>query len=565
MDIYREYGREFLSPDENMGEVDVIRSAYKRLNNLKTDSEKDIEKWTHAWSEILSAISEKNVRAYFSMTRDTRDKSAEEEFTRLANEVIPLVEELDEVAKKRFVSLPEEWVPDKLSIAKKKAEWQIEIYRKENLPLISKNINLQKEYNKITGGWETEFEGETVTPQQLNPYLESPDRKLRERAWHAKIGMHLNDYDRLNELFDEMMEIRKEIAENAGLSDYVAYQYKKYGRLSYNREDAEKFRNSIHKFVVPAVVKIVERRREMMNLDEFHPWDTITDPSGANPPVIYDTIDELKEKTAKVLGSVDEKFSEAFKLMDEKGYLDLENRQGKAPGAYMNTLHEERISLIFANSVGTSRDFDTLIHECGHAMHGFLARHLPYQARKAPIEFAEVASMSLELLARPHWDIVYTEEEKERIGTKQLEDTLIFLPFMAMLDEFQEWVYTSEDGESAEKRAEYWRTLNDKYRPYLNYESLDSEEGLGWQYPHIFTAPLYYIEYGIAQVGALQVYKRSLSNYDKTVEDYKYALSLGNTVSLPELFNSVGIKFVMNYTDVLKEVVGVVMKKVGLE
>jgi oligoendopeptidase F len=362
-----------------------------------------------------------------------------------------------------------------------------------------------------------------------------------------------------------MLSIRKEIAKNADMEDYVAYQYKNYKRLSYDRDDTEKFRKSILKYVVPATTKIIEHRKKLMGIDNFRPWDLKADPQGEEPPVIYETIDELKEMTADVLSKVDEQFGEAFRLMDKRGYLDIENRPGKAPGAYMNEFSEERIPLIFANSVGTSRDFDTLIHEGGHAIHGFSKRHLLYPARRVPIEFAEVASMSLELLARPHWHIVYNEEDRERIGIKQLEDTLLFLPFMAMIDEFQNWVYTKKDGEKSDKRAEYWCKLETKYRPQIDYKGLEDEQKIGWQYDHVFTAPLYYVEYGIAQVGALQVYIRSINNYDRAVEDYKKALSLGNIVSLPELFSEAGVKFVMNSPEVLKDVVDLVMKKIGLD
>jgi len=265
-----------------------------------------------------------------------------------------------------------------------------------------------------------------------------------------------------------------------------------------------------------------------------------------------------------VLKNIDPEFEEAFRLMDRMGYLDLENRPGKAPGAYSNDFPEERMALVFGNAVGTSGDFDTLMHESGHAIHSLSSRQLPYLARAYPIEFAEVASMSMELLARPYWDIVYTPEDRKRIGIEQLEGLLKFLPSMAMLDEFQDWVYTHPEGAVSDARDDYWRKLAAKYMPYVDYTGLDRELSRGWQYLHVYEVPLYYIEYGIAQLGAMQVFVNSLEDYPQAVKDYKYALTLGTTVGLPELFESAGVKFVMKHPDVLERVTGEIMKLIDL-
>ncbi|MCP4228656.1 MAG: M3 family oligoendopeptidase [bacterium] len=555
MDIYKEYPRRFLDTDADLGDPKEIRAAYASLAEMPVDTKEQADAWSAAWDEVNSAISQVIAKAYFETTKDTRDEKAEAEFKRIADEVIPLAQDLDEKAKRRFLSFPAEWVPDELGIARTNAEWAVELFRENNLPLITKNINLENEYYKITGAWETEFEGEMLTPQQLKPYLESPDRAVREKAWRAQQGMHLADYDKLNGLFDRLMTVRKELATNADMFDYADYQYRNYARLSYGREDAKRFREAVLDNVVPAVEKIYERRVKKLGLDTVRPWDLNADADGKAPPKIYEDIADLKEKVERILRSVDHEFGDAFRLMDEKGYLDLENRSGKAPGAYMNEFAEERLPLIFANSVGTSRDMDTLVHEGGHAMHGFLSRHLPYHAREIPTEYAEVASMSLELLARPYLDIVYNEDDRERIALRQLEATLTFLPFMAMLDAFQDWVYTNAKGDDSEARADYWRELETLYRPFIDYGGLDAERDLGWQYNHVFTVPLYYIEYGIAQVGALQVFMRSLADYDSAVLDYKRSLSLGATAGLPELFEAAGVKFVLKHPEVLRDAV----------
>ncbi len=376
--------------------------------------------------------------------------------------------------------------------------------------------------------------------------------------------MQLADARKLEDLFDKMLKVRKAMAKNAGLPSYVEYQYKRYSRLSYGPKDAERFRDAIKKFVVPAVSKIYERRRAKLGLRTMRPWDLAADPDGAEPPKVYKGIPELKAKALKVFAKVDREFVEAFELIDSKGYMDLDNRPGKAPGAYCNDYAEERMTVMFCNSVGTSGDFDTLMHEGGHAIHGLLSRHWNALARDVPLEFAELASMSMEMLARPHWGLVYKPADAKRVGIQQLESTLAFLPFMAMLDEFQSWVYADPRGAKAAERAKFWRVLEKKYRPHVDWTGLDAESGMGWQYNHVYTVPLYYVEYGIAQVGAAQVFLRAKKEYARAVKDYKAALSLGCTVSLPELYSRAGIKFVMDEPGVLRKVVDGLSKEIGI-
>ena len=564
MDLKTQYSRAFLSLDDDMGNPETIKTAYARLEELPVDTQEQAAAWMDAWNEIMSAVSEKKARIYFDITKDTKDEAAAKEYGRLANEVMPVVGELDEAMKKRFLALPKDWVPEEYAIALQNAQWAVELFCKENLPLISKDMEFRQEFQQISGAWETEFEGKKVTPSMLRPFLKKPDRAIREKAWHAGMGMYLADKENLNVLFDKMLVNRNQKAKNAGYDSYINFQYKNMERLSYGPDDTKAFRDAIFRYVVPAVNKIMARRMEKLGLETFRPWDSSADPDGAEPPKIYKDLADLKDKAAKVLTSIDPEFEEAFWLMDRMGYLDLENRPGKAPGAYSNDFAEERTALIFGNAVGTSDDFDTLMHESGHSIHTLSCRHLPLLARSYPIEFAEVASMSLELLARPYWDIVYTPEDRKRIGNEQLEDLVTFLPFMAMIDEFQDWVYTHPEGADSNARDNYWKGLATKYMPHVDYSGLEKEQSRGWQYLHVYEVPLYFVEYGIAQVGAMQVFVKSLENYDQAVKDYKHSLTLGTTVGLPELFEAAGVKFVMKHPEQLERVTNAVMKLIDL-
>jgi oligoendopeptidase F len=564
MDLTTRYPRTFLRRGEDMGDPRTIKKAYARLMAMPVSTKAEVERWCDAWGEVMSSVSEKVAKTYWRVTNDTNDKTAQAEYARLAERVVPLTEKLDDAAKHRMLEIQKAWIPKDMRVARERVKCVAEIYCKANLPLIARNIKLANKYDKIVSVWQTEFDGKKLTASQLRPYLETPDRKVREEAWRARAGMHAADRAKLDDLFDRMLEVRKRMAINAGTRDYVDYRYRQLKRISYDRGGAERFREAIKRHVVPAATKIMDRRRRKLLLKAMRPWDVQADPNGAKPPKVYKDVADLKNKGAKVLGAIDPEFAKAFRCMDRKGYLDLENRPGKAPGAYSNDYAEERMLVIFCNSVGTSDDFDTLVHEGGHAMHGFASRHLHYLARDIPLEFCEVASMALELLARPHWSFVYDERERERIGRKQLEDALLFLPFMAMLDEFQAWVYIDPGGESASGRARKWRDLEAKYRPYLDWEGLESEQEMGWQYNHVYTVPLYYIEYGIAQVGALQLFLNSLSDYGTAVKAYKRALSLGCTVNLPELYATAGVGFVVKNPSILQDVVDGIMEQVGL-
>ncbi|MFH0815465.1 MAG: M3 family oligoendopeptidase [Methanobacteriota archaeon] len=564
MDLKKKYPRKFLKKGENMGNPKAIRAAYSRLDKMPMGDKMETARFCEAWGEAVSGIFEVFARSYWAVTTDTRDKKAEKEYSRLAEEVIPLQEELDDKVKRRLLKAKKEWVPKDLAVFRTKAEWAVKLYREENLPRVGENIKLANEYQRLVSEWQTEFDGKRRTASQLRPYLEKPDRKLREKAWRARMKMQADDCAKLDALFDRMLVVRNQMAKAAGLPDYVEYQYRRYSRLSYDRKDAEKFRAAIHKYVVPAASMIFERRRKMLRLPTIRPWDLAANPDGADPPKVYRDIPDLKAKAVKVLGAVDPEFAEAFTLLDKKGYLDLENRPGKAPGAYCNDYAEERMTVIFCNSVGTSGDFDTLMHEGGHAIHGLMCRDKNAMARDVPLEFAELASMAMEKLSRPHWNMVYNKKDEVRIKRQQLETAMTFLPFMAMLDEFQAWVYSDPKGARAAERSKFWAGLEKKYRPHIDWSGLEQEEGMGWQYNHVYTVPLYYIEYGIAQVGALQVFLRSKRDYEKAVKDYKKGLSLGCTVGLPELYKAAGIKLVMKEPDILGKVVGGIMGEVGL-
>lgn len=564
MDIFTPYPRRFLATDENLGDPAVLRAAYERLLALPVGIQAEVDCWLAATNEIDDVLDEIVSKANFAFSCNTADEAAEKEFQRLIDEILPINQEMSEKVNQVFLAIPAGMLPSNMSVRRKKAEWEVEIYRDANIPLTQEANTQTMQYDKMVGSWRCDWEGKQVTPQFLSLYLTKPDRSLREKAYRAQKTPFRASIGKQNELYKQMMKVRKQMAVNSDMGDFMHFMYKGKGRLSYTPEDTKRFRDAIRQYVTPLVSRIFEKRAKMMGIESIRPWDLQVEPEGKEPPVVYSDMKDLKQKTARLLHEVDPAFSEAFLFMDFKGLLDLDNRENKAPGAYCSTLGEMRLPLIFANSVGTARDLDTVIHEGGHAMHSLLARALPNNIRHAPMEFCEVASMSLELLVRPFALTVYKEEDWKRIARKQLEDALVFLPFMSMIDEFQSWVYIDPAGEKPEARAEYWRDLDKKYRPYINWEGFEDVGSNGWMYNHVFTVPFYYIEYGVAQIGALQIFLRSLENYKAAVDGYQKALSLGGSVGLPELFETAGVRFVLKHPEVLADVVDKISKLIDL-
>jgi oligoendopeptidase F len=407
------------------------------------------------------------------------------------------------------------------------------------------DLKLGQEYEKVSGNETAEFQGQTYTLTQLKPFLEEPDRSVREGAWRARVAARLADAPLYDEMFDKMLELRQQIARNAGFDNYLDYKFREYKRFDYTPEDCLAFHAAIEKHVVPFTVRERERRRKLLGVDSIRPWDTEVDPEGYQPLRPFESADRLKEGGLRIVKQVDPQLGDFLESMVRDGLLDLENRPGKAPGAYCQSFADSRVPYIHMNAVGIKVDVDTLLHEGGHAFHYFLARDLPLHSYHNPgMEFSEVASMSMELLARPYLGEFYSEEELDRLLDDQLRGSLSMMPWIAMLDAFQHWVYTAEE-HGAEARRAKWREIEQRFRPDLDWSGLEQYRDIGWQYLHVFVVPLYYVEYGIAQIAALQVWLRSLEDPKSAIEAYKRGLSLGGSRPLPELFSAAGAEFDM--------------------
>jgi oligoendopeptidase F len=456
---------------------------------------------------------------------------------------------------------------DRYGVMDRIVETNVALFRPENVPLETEDALLAKDYQKVTGAMTVRFRGQELTLQQAAKYLDETDRAVRQEVWELVTRRRLQDREAIEALYDRMLGVRDRIAKNAGFDNYRDYIFKRRRRFDYTPDDCFQFHRGVEQALLPLVNRIYEDRRRALGIPTLRPWDTQVDPLGRPPLRPFEAADELINGCEEVFRRVDPGLGEQFRFLREEQLLDLESRKGKAPGGYQSTLHERRWPFIFMNAVGRDDDVRTLLHEGGHAFHQLASREDPLiYYRTTPYEFAEVASMSMELLAAPHLDVFYgNESEFKRSYRNTLEDAVLLFPWIATIDAFQHWVYT-HIGHSREERRTAWLGICRRFQPVIDWTGYD--EPLGWLWHrqlHLFTSPFYYIEYGIAEAGALQVWLQSRQDYRGAVERYWQALSLGGSRPLPQLFEAAGATFEFDY-DTLKplaDAVGEELDRIG--
>jgi oligoendopeptidase F len=438
----------------------------------------------------------------------------------------------------------------------------IELYREENIPLLTEDEKLRQQYQKITGAMTCTYDGREQTLQQMARYLEEPDRKVREEAWRLASDRFLRDADGLDEVYDQMVGLRARIARNADCRDFREYAFKGYERFDYTPADCLAFHEAIEKVVVPAAGKLAQERKGKLGLDTLRPWDMAVDPENRPPLRPFETDQQLADGCSRVFHSVNPELGRVFDTLRQRDSLDLGSRKGKAPGGYQATYDERRLPFIFMNAVGTENDVRTLLHEGGHAFHTWACRNEPLLAyRHYPMEFAEVASMGMECLALAHVEEFYGEESN-RARKRFFMEMIQFFPWMARVDAFQHYIYTHVD-DDAERRKHEWIKLTRRFSPHVDWSGLEQCDRHSWHRKlHFFEVPFYYVEYGIAQLGALQVWLNARKDYEHAVALYRNGLALGGSRPLPELFEAAGLQFDFS-EKALRPLIEAVMEEIG--
>lgn len=568
-EIARADVREFLSREFELRSWDSIMPYFENLKDRSIGSIEDLEKWMQDLSELESYLSEEAGWRYIRMNIDTKDEKAAEDFNFMVTEIDPKAAPYADLFNRKLME--NEWTPaldhDKYFTYLRSITNQIKIYREENIPLMTELQQLQQEYGNITGNMSIEHAGKQLTMQAAGKLLKDHDRDLRRSIFHKLMARRAEASDQLNDLFSKLITQRDRVAKNSGFSNFRDYKFAALDRFDYSVNDCEQFHESVKAEVTPLLNELNENQRNALGLRTLKPWDTDVDPQGEQLKP-FAGADDLTERTIKCFGNLRPYYAECLTTMRNMGHLDLESRMGKAPGGFNYPLYETGVPFIFMNAVGTVRDMITMIHEGGHAVHAFLCDELELCAfKQVPSEVAELASMAMELLTFDHWNEFFSDPKEEiRAKKEHLEKVISVLPWVATVDKFQHWIYENPK-HNLEQRAENWITISDELMGNVVDWSDDEEfKKMLWQKQlHIFEVPFYYIEYGIAQLGAIAMWKQYRENPEQALNNYEKALAMGYTRPIGEIYAAAGIEF--NFTrDYVRELVSFVWneyKKLG--
>jgi len=538
----------FLPEHFSLTDWATLEPYFIQLQNKEINSSEDLEQWLKDMSEMEAFISEDACWRQVRMTCDTENKTLEEAFNFFFMEIQPKIQPYADILNKKLVDCPftkgldqEKYFTYLRSVRK-----SIDLFREANIPLQAEAAVLQQQYGSIAGKMMIEQDGQEYTLQQAGKFLESEDRQIRETVYKKIAERRLVDKEPLNELFSKLIALRHQVALNAGFSNYRDYKFAEMGRFDYTPASCFQFHEAVKKEVVPLVNQIYQEQQQRLGLDTMRPWDTEAEPAGIEPLRPFTDGRDLLDKSIKCLDALNPFFGDCLRKMDALNHLDLDSRKGKAPGGYNMPLAESGAPFIFMNAASQMSDLTTMVHEGGHAIHSFLAHGLELTGFKEyPTEMAEVASMSMELFTMDHWDVFFdNEEEMKRAKRHQLERVITIFPWIATIDKFQHWVYENPSHTIEERKENWLRILNEFATSAIDYSGLESFRSYNWQRQlHLFEVPFYYIEYGIAQLGAIGMWKQYRDNPEKGLENYMKGLSLGGTKTLPDLYAAAGIDF----------------------
>lgn len=540
--------RIFLPENFEVKDWDSLKPYFEELLEREIRSAGELETWLHNLSELEAVVTEDACWRQIRMTCDTDNKEYEEAFNYFYTEIQPKIQPIADKLNRKLVESPycRQLDKDKYFTYIRSVKNSIELFREENVPLFAELSVQQQQYGVITGKMTVNVNGQELTLQQAAKYLENPDRKLREEVYHKINSRRLQDKDALNELFTSLVAKRKKVAENAGFPNFRDYKFREMGRFDYTPEDCYEFHEAVKLHILPLEKQILEYKRQKLGLDKLRPWDVAAEPEGVEPLTPFKTGNGLLEKTIACFDKLNPYFGDCLRKMRELNRLDLESRKGKAPGGYNCPLPETGAPFIFMNAAGQSADVTTMLHEGGHAIHSFLTHHLELNAFKDyPTEMAEVASMAMELMSMEYWDIFYPDpEDLKRAKYQQLERVITIFSWIATIDKFQHWVYLHPNHSLEEREAKWMEILDEFSTGMIDHNGLEEYRKYSWQKQlHLYEVPFYYIEYGIAQLGAIGLWKQYIENPGKALDNYMKALSLGGMKTLPELYEAAGLKF----------------------
>lgn len=564
--------RQLLPADFKVTDWNALQPYFEELKKRELNSKEDLTKWLLDVSELEAVVSEDACWRQINMTCDTTNKSFEEAFTYFCMEIEPQMKPYGFELNKKLLACPftKELDNNFYFPYLRSVDNAAKLYRDENVPLQADQSILAQQYGAISGAMSVDIDGKEYTLQQAAKFLQNPDRTIRETVFNKIATRRLQDKDKLNELFDKLLAIRQRIAVNAGFENYRDYKFRELGRFDYTVDDCFEFHAAVKEHILPIHAMLVKYRQQRLGLDKMRPWDGDAEPAGVTPLHPFKDGKELSTKATEVFSRLGSYFSSCLQTMEEMHRLDLESRKGKAPGGYNCPLAETGVPFIFMNAAGTMGDVITMMHEGGHAVHSFLSHDLELSAFKEyPMEIAELASMSMELFSMEHWDVFFPDAaELHRAQLEEMERIINVLPWIATIDKYQHWLYTNPGHTVAERDAAWLSILNEFSTGVTDWSGFEEYRTNFWQKQlHLFEVPFYYIEYGIAQLGAIAMWRQYRGNKEQALTNYMNALSLGYTKTLKELYATAGIKFDFSpaYIKELADFVTPILKEMGVK
>jgi oligoendopeptidase F len=540
--------RNFVKPDFTVTTWELLKPYFTELQNRAIISVSELEKWLKDYSELSAVISENMAWRYIKMTCDTANTELRDSFNDFVQNIEPNMSPIANDLNKKIIATPfkDQLTKAGYDIYLRGIKNSIDLFREENIPLNTKLQELEQQFGEINGAQSIEYAGEKMTLQKAGIFLKDLNRAVRQEVYEKVQSRRAEDETALNELFTKLIELRHQVALNAGFKNFRDYKHQALARFDYSVQDCLNFHEAVKLHAVPLINAHDQKRKEKLKLEDYRPWDTSVEEEGLPPLKPFNTAQELIDKTISCFNKLDPFFGDCINTMQKMKRLDLESRLGKAPGGYQYPLYETDVPFIFMNSVGLHRDLVTMVHEGGHAIHSFLDFDLELVDFKSPpSEVAELASMSMELMSMEHWDEFFkTDEELKRAKRQQLEGVMDTLPWIAAIDKFQHWIYENPKHTVADRYNEWQKIIADFGSSVINYKGLESNLKRRWQVQlHLYEVPFYYIEYGFAQLGAVAVWRNYKTNPKLAIENYKKALALGYTQSIPKIYEAAGIKF----------------------
>ena len=539
--------RKFVSEDLVIDSWQKIQPLFEDLLKREINSVSELEQWMSDRSELSAVLEEDMAWRYIKMNIDTTNKELSEKFHFWIKEISPNISPYSHKLNVKLIECKQlnDLDTDKYQIYLRGVKKSIEIFREENIPLFTEMEAKQQEYGAIAAKMSIEVNGEKLTMQKAQLLLKETNRSTREKVYNKIQSRRFEDEKALDDLFNELIELRQKIAHNAGFQNYRDYMFAAMGRFDYTATDCYNFHDAIEQEIVPIITSFEKKRKEKLGYVNYKAWDTKVDVEGLSALKPFEGGKQLTDLTVECFKRLKPYFGECIAIMQEMKHLDLESKEGKAPGGFMYPLYEIGVPFIYMNAVGSQRDLVTMVHEGGHAIHSFLSRNLELtEFKSTPSEVAELASMSMELLSMKHWDIFYSDEnELKRAKKEQLEKALEGLPWIAAIDKFQHWIYTTKH--SSEERRQKWIEIDQELgNQVINWEGQENSHAIMWQRQlHLYEVPFYYIEYGMAQLGAIAIWREFILKGEEALDNYIEALKLGYTKSISKIYETAGIKF----------------------